>query len=216
MDLIDFKEQAGHDFPEEEEIRRIYKYVLVVRDHFTRLVVLRPLQSKSSKLVALELSWICNLIGYPLILQTDNGGEVKGEEVIKELNIISPYSHAVQGRPRTPRDQGSVERANRMIKELIQKAVAVKIESGISNANWVNTLPQVMAGCNSVRNKGASEVSPYRAVFGMDYDHPIVSSNLLSFKVGEDIQERIDRIGGDYKRKIDFIENYEMDDDTKW
>ena len=84
-------------------------------------MILRPLQSKSAKCVAWELGWTCNLIGFPLILQTDNGSEFVAEDVLKELNLISPYSHAMQGRPRVPRDQGSVERANQMIKSLINK-----------------------------------------------------------------------------------------------
>ena len=145
MDFIDYSAQAAYDFPEEVEIRKLYKFILVVRDHFSRLLILRPLQSKSSKVVAREFAWICNLIGFPLILQTDNGGEVKGEEVVRELCNISPYAHAIQGRPRTPRDQGSVERANRMVKEMIVKVVATIQNSGIEDANWVSAFAEIMS-----------------------------------------------------------------------
>jgi hypothetical protein len=206
MDLIDFLKPACYDFEDDLENRRLYKYVLVIRDHFSRLVIIRPLQSKSAKAVAFELSWTCNLVGFPLILQTDNGGEVKGEDVLLELINISPYSHAIQGRVRTPRDQGLVERANRMIKGMIIKAVAVMKENGVTNANWVSAIPRVMAGCNSGHNKGKNELSPYRVVFGMNYDHPVIAQNVANFIVGETINDRIQRVGGKYKETIVSIE----------
>jgi hypothetical protein len=212
MDLIDYNQQAVFDYPDEIECRRLFKYVLVLRDHFTRLVVLRPLQGKSAKIIAWELAAICNLIGFPLILQTDNGSEFTAEDVITELNIISPYAHAIHGRPRTPRDQGSVERANRMIKDQLTKAVAAMKTHGVKEANWVTALPKVMAGCNSGRMKGKNELSPYKVVFGMDYDNPIISVNAAKFIIGETLESRARRIGGSYQELMEYIEEEGYDE----
>ena len=55
MDLIDYKEQAAYDDPDDKDIRKLYKFLLVIRDHFSRLVILRPLQSKSAKCVAWDM-----------------------------------------------------------------------------------------------------------------------------------------------------------------
>jgi hypothetical protein len=41
------------------------------------------LPDKSSKHVAWWFFWLSNLIGYPLVLQADNGSEFKGD--VKEL-----------------------------------------------------------------------------------------------------------------------------------
>ena len=205
IDLIDFAKRACYDFPDDIEFRIKYKYVLVLRDHFSRFLILRPLQAKAARLVAIELANIFSVIGFPLILQTDNGGEFIGEEVVRELNLLAPYAHTVRGRARTPRDQGSVEVANKTIKAMITKAVPAMKDEGILDANWVMALPRVTTGCNSGRNKGKNEVSAYEAVFGMAYDHPIISANAVKFHVGETIEERVQRVGGSYADKMNTL-----------
>ena len=209
IDLISYKEQACYDFPDDIELRILYKYILAMRDHFSRFIILRPLQSKSAKLIARELASMFSIIGFPLLLQTDNGSEFIAEEVIQELNMITPYAHTVRGRVRTPRDQGSVERGNRMIKELIDKTVPAMKEDGLANANWVNALPRVMTACNAGRNKGADEASPYEILFGMSYDNPIISANAARFVVGETMNERANRIGGKFKEKMKVLGEFE-------
>ena len=62
-------------------------------------------------------------------------------------------------------------------------------DMGIKNANWVMALPRVMTAANSGRSKGKNEVAPYNAVFGMSYDHPIISAN-NSFQMKIYIQEQ--------------------------
>ena len=202
VDLIDFSQQACYDLPNDFDLRKQYKYIMVVRDHFTRFIILRPLQGKFARLVAMELAHVFSIIGFPLIIQTDNGGEFVAEEVIRELNLITPYAHAVKGRSRTPRDQGSVEVANKMIKRIITKTVPVMQQMGITDANWVMALPRVMTAVNSGRNKGADEMAPYDAVFGMSYDHPIISANAINFVQNENLQDRAKRIGGTYRNKM--------------
>ena len=89
------------------------------------MVWLRPLQNKCSAEVAYELDLIFSFIGYPLILHTDNGPEFMGAvaELIRQIN---PLSTLVRGRSRHPQDQGSVENANKGIKNVITKMVLEK------------------------------------------------------------------------------------------
>ena len=68
--------------------------------------------------VAWELYQIFTTQGCPLILQHDNGREFCNK-VIRRLKGIWPDSVIVRGRPRHPQSQGSVERANKGISQII-------------------------------------------------------------------------------------------------
>ncbi|XP_064111328.1 KRAB-A domain-containing protein 2-like [Macrobrachium nipponense] len=77
--------------------------------------VIRLLKSKTAAEVANELLFIFLDIGAPHILQSDNGREFTAE-VIQELASLWPELILVNGRPRHPRSQGSIERGNGDIK----------------------------------------------------------------------------------------------------
>jgi hypothetical protein len=61
---------------------------------------------------------LSNLIGYPLVLQADNGSEFKGDvkELLEDVKKLDMQCVTVKnGAPRTPRHQGSLQRANQYI-----------------------------------------------------------------------------------------------------
>ena len=68
VDLVDYRED-----PQTNVYGVICRWLLVVKDHFTRLSYLVPIPRKEAKFVAHELYHIFGLLGYPLILQSDNG-----------------------------------------------------------------------------------------------------------------------------------------------
>jgi hypothetical protein len=70
--------------------------------------------------VAWELYQIFMDKGCPLILQHDNGREFVNK-VIGRLKQLWPACLIVRGRPRHPQTQGSIERANKDVKEMIGK-----------------------------------------------------------------------------------------------
>ena len=80
MDIVDLMRN-----PVEISEDRVYRYVLVILDVFSRMIFLRPLQSKSSTEVASVVMQIFSDVGPPKILQTDQGTEFKGvvEKVMK-------------------------------------------------------------------------------------------------------------------------------------
>ena len=55
----------------------LYRYVIPVIDVFSRFLLLRPLESKSSQLIASELEYIYMEHGSPEIIQCDQRGEFK-------------------------------------------------------------------------------------------------------------------------------------------
>lgn len=80
--------------------------------------MLRALQCKRATEVAYHLNDIFLTIGAPCILQSDNGREFVNS-VISELANLWPELKIVHGKPRHSQSQGSVERANQDIENMI-------------------------------------------------------------------------------------------------
>jgi len=80
------------------------------------MTYITSLPRKKAKYVDHELDLIFGIIGYPAIFHTDNGKEFLAKLILKILKELNPYIVTVTGRPHTPRDQGSVESMNKLIK----------------------------------------------------------------------------------------------------
>ena len=91
---------------------------MVYQCHLTKFIILRPLTSKRAAEVAFELLDIYLLFGAPAILQSDNGTELTAQ-AITELKQLWPQLVMVHCKPRHPQSQGSVERANSDIKDIL-------------------------------------------------------------------------------------------------
>ena len=70
--------------------------------------------------VAWELFQIFMDKGCPLILQHDNGREFVNKVIVR-LKQLWPACMIIRGRARHPQTQGSIERANKDVKEMIGK-----------------------------------------------------------------------------------------------
>ncbi|XP_076036969.1 KRAB-A domain-containing protein 2-like [Oratosquilla oratoria] len=101
------------------------KWIMVYQDHLTKFCILRALTSKRAAEVAFHLLDIFLLFGAPVILQSDNGSEFTSQ-VITELKEVWPKLTLVHGKPRHPQSQGSVERANGDIKDMLVAWMADK------------------------------------------------------------------------------------------
>ena len=122
VDLIDYRLDPQKWNPEDSE-GPTYRWLMVVKDHFSRFLIGAPLEAKSANAVARELHKIYAIVGYPLIQHTDNGSEFKNEQVLECLRQLNPCCFSVQGRPRKPNVQGSVEQSNGAIKAAIAACV---------------------------------------------------------------------------------------------
>lgn len=109
VDLIDFQSTPDGE----------YKWLMNYQDHLTKFTHLRPLKSKRADEVASELLKIFLEFGTPKILQNDNGREFVNV-IIKEMISKWPTCKIINGRPRHPQSQGSVERCNQDIENMLR------------------------------------------------------------------------------------------------
>uniref|UniRef100_A0AC35EZY3 Integrase catalytic domain-containing protein n=1 Tax=Panagrolaimus sp. PS1159 TaxID=55785 RepID=A0AC35EZY3_9BILA len=136
-----------------------YNFVLNYQDHFTKYCLLRPLKRKTAEAVAEELDGIFADFGPPNILQTDNGREFKNTKVNE---ICQNYGvEFIHGTPRHSQSQGSIERANRDVEDILQCMMADH-ESG----NWVQFLRRTQLAKNKRSHTALNGRSPYEVMFG--------------------------------------------------
>ena len=106
VDLIDMQSQAaGENF--------------VYQDHLTKFVQLRPVTSKRAPEIAYQLLDVLSIFDAPNILQSDNGREFVNS-IIDEHRSMWEGLKRVHGKPRNSQSQGSVERANRGIEDMLK------------------------------------------------------------------------------------------------
>ena len=148
-----------------------FKWIMVYQCHLTKFVILRPLSSKRAAEVAFQLLDIFLLFGAPAILQSDNGSEFTAQ-VITELKELWPQLIMVHGKPRHPQSQGSVERANGDIKDML---VAWMCDN--NTQDWSVGLKFVQQQKNCAHHAGINQ-TPYKAMFGEDPKVGLTSSSL--------------------------------------
>ncbi|XP_043462868.1 KRAB-A domain-containing protein 2-like [Leptopilina heterotoma] len=133
VDLIDLQSCPDGD----------YKWLLNYQDHATKFLHLRPLKSK-----------------HPInILQSDNGREFVAA-VIHELVSLWPNTRIVHGRPRHPQSQGSVERANADVENMLR---AWMLDH--NSTNWSEGCYEVQWQKNTSLHRVIKR-TPYEAVLG--------------------------------------------------
>jgi hypothetical protein len=122
-----------------------------------------------------------------MIYQADNGGEVQGKEVSWQLKEMNPLVTTVHGQPKTPRDQGSVEIANRYQKQTVSKLERQE-HLAKSGCNWTMLSCTGSASINAGERKDR-KVSPYEAVLNQKYFemYNSILNELWSCKAGNDL-----------------------------
>ncbi|KAJ8720572.1 hypothetical protein PYW08_006037 [Mythimna loreyi] len=176
VDLVDFQSSPDGE----------YKWMLQYQDHLTKFCFLRPLKSKEAKEVAIEILKIFLEVGCPNILQSDSGREFTAS-ILKEIVSLWPACKIVNGRPRYPQSQGSVERSNQDVKNMIRA--------------WMvdNNSNQWSIGCYFAQfQKNSSYHStigrtPFKALFGDDprcgLTSTYLSKNIISqLEMEEDLE----------------------------
>ena len=154
VDLIDFR-----NLPCECQSR--HNWVLHVVDHFSKYSWMFALKNKQTEEVAVTLTNLFWLFGFPSILHSDNGKEFKSKtmsELCGKHKIKQVY-----GAPRTPSTQGLVERNNRTVKENILNILKERDES---LGKWCTVLGEAAHKKNITLHRAINNV-PYEVVFGM-------------------------------------------------
>jgi hypothetical protein len=101
----------------------------------------------------------------------------------------NPNCFIVTGRPRTPRDQGSVQSTNKLVQR-VMKSISLECPLAGLEVNWTRFLGQVMALCNSHSGQKIYCVSNYEAVFGQKY-HPTLKCSLAEMHECRSISQRL-------------------------
>ncbi|XP_025198291.1 KRAB-A domain-containing protein 2-like [Melanaphis sacchari] len=165
-----------------------YKFILNYQDHLTKFIQLRPLKSKTAEEVAHNLLHIFLTFGAPNILHSDNGREFVNK-IITELCLMWDGVKIVHGKPRHSQTQGSIERANQDIQNLLR---AWMYENNTNK--WADGLYFVQFTKNTAYHEGIKQ-SPYEAMFGTKAKMGLFSSSLPRDKLHElESEEHLENI----------------------
>jgi len=88
------------------------------QDHLTKFTILRPLKSKPAEEVAYQLIDIFCMFAAPFTLQNDNVREF-ANKIIRNLVDMWPGMKLVPGNTRHSQSQGSVERSNQDVRDML-------------------------------------------------------------------------------------------------
>jgi hypothetical protein len=138
-----------------------YKYILQVKDHFSRMVWLYALREKSSGEVAYCIRIWFSLNGSPSAVYCDNGTEFQGDfdDLVENRNPPIPV---ISGRAYHPQSQGSIEVHNREFKRHL---AALRIERDM--LSWLQLLPELQEVTNTTGSHMLpNHITPFEVWFG--------------------------------------------------
>ena len=161
VDLIDMQSQRDEDL----------KWILVYQDHLTKFAQLRPVTSKRAPEIAYQFLEIYSIFGAPSILQSDTGTEFVNSVTI-ELSAMSDNLKIVHGKRRHRQSQGSVERPNRDIEDMLM----TWLQSN-STTHCGDGLRFIQVMKNRAYHEGI-KCSPYEPMFGQPMKVGLKTSNL--------------------------------------
>ena len=102
-DLIDMRSQPDGQF----------KWILHLKDHFSKLTFLWPLENKTAQNVCDGIAFFIIVFGPMRILQMDNSAEFKG---VLLFLLRRHRIRIINGNPRHPQSQGLVKQGNSVVK----------------------------------------------------------------------------------------------------
>ena len=129
------------------------KFILHVQDHLTKFAFLKATENKTAETTAKNIEEVIDIIGAPTILHTDNGREFCNEVLYILLNKYGVKM--INEKPR--HSQGSVERGNKDVQDIIQ---AWQLEN--NSSSWSSCLGDIQFQKNTRFHRGIDR-SPYQA-----------------------------------------------------
>jgi hypothetical protein len=169
---------------------------------------LRPQQSKGAEETAFLLTDIFLTFGAPCILHSDNGREFVNS-VITEICTLWPDLKIVYNKPRHSQSQGSVERANHDIQNMLASWMKDN-----HTTNWSNGLRFAQFMKNRAFYSGIKQ-SPYKAMFGIEPRVGMTTSTLPSEVVQniedeDELEEVIEQINAQQEQTENGEEEEEV------
>lgn len=151
IDLIDYSNS-----PAGPELQ--YKYIIHGIDHFSSFRFAEPAVNKTAIEVFNFIRRLFSIVGYPIILQTDNGGEFRNEMV--ETYLLQHNVEYRHSKPYTPTTQGKIERANQTLENAMDKL----IKASNHKLSWYDVLHDAVYSINTNISQSTNK-SPYGLVF---------------------------------------------------
>ena len=133
-----------------------HRYLLVLVDVCTRFVFLRPIPNKEAITVAKTLFDIFSLVGFPQILQSDNGKEF-ANKLMHELTTTFHMDHRL-ATPYHPRGNGVAENHVKTSCGIIRKECEDRKDT------WARHVPQAQLAMNT-KVAAMHNSSPYSLFF---------------------------------------------------
>jgi len=164
-----------------------YRFIMNYQDHLTKFTILRPLKSKTAEEVAYQLMNIFCMFGAPFILQSDNGREF-ANKIIQNLADMWPGMNLVHGKPRHSQSQGSDERSNQDVRDML-----VAWMSDNNMKSWSEGHRFIQSKKNQALHSGI-KINPYEAMFGTAQriglgDSPLTEDMYSSTETEEELEQ---------------------------
>ena len=134
-----------------------HKYVFVYMDIATRFAVLTALTNKEAATVAKAFYDVGTLLGFPKIIQSDNGKEFVNK-ILKTIAKVQGVDHRLIASYH-PQANGAVERANKDVKGMLKKVI--KGDWG----KWPQHLAHIQYCFNTHINR-RTDSTPFALMFG--------------------------------------------------
>ncbi|KAI5151714.1 hypothetical protein ENBRE01_2332 [Enteropsectra breve] len=112
-------------------------WILNVIDTYTKYLWSFKMKNKSASLVKDCLEQLFNNYSLPYEIQSDNGREFKNQ--LLRNYLLSLNVRIIHKRPRNPKAQGQIERANQTVKRRLGKCLFGKLEM-----RWIDELERVV------------------------------------------------------------------------
>ena len=155
FDLIDM---AGHRSKHMLDNEWEFRYILSIKDCFSKYCWLFPLSKKKPELIYYAANFVFEKEGYPRIFQSDNGKEFVSDIVtifMKENNV-----KIMHGKPYHPQSQGQVENLNKRVKQILSR-ILQKIDKQSQGKFWPLYLPGVASQINNTWHSTIDDI-PFR------------------------------------------------------
>ncbi len=163
-----------------------YKYIIHAIDHYSSFRFAESVVNKSAVEVFNFIRRLFSIIGYPIILHTDNGGEFRNAIIESYLSTHSiEYRHS---KPYTPTTQGKIERANQTLEMAINKL----IKSSKHKSSWYDVMHEAVYSINTNISQSTNK-SPYELVF-LQEPHRQPQKMILDDELVEDDSSNIDTL----------------------
>lgn len=132
-------------------VHKKYMWILHIKDHYSKFSVLFALRRKTADAVARKLTYFFRICGPVRIVQCDNGGEFMGACYCLLRNYGIKVLHS---KPRSPNEQGLVERSNAVVENMIRKW-----QEDNPEGEWEHALTEI---CWSINNNGSAALKGIR------------------------------------------------------